>query len=184
MTTNDWDNSGLPPEKKGLSTWLKVGIGCGVAFLLATATCAGGCYWFTKKVEKDPEGFKQTVFGYVKQFMKDDWEELRAMVEQLGSDEGTKALYRSAPGLAGTYPTEDAFLAAAREWRPLLEPIPTEIPDLEGHDLTYQNNMGNRMVLRFRQANGARIELAWKGKRQKGVSRASQLVELRVKAKK
>jgi hypothetical protein len=183
MSSNDWDNSGLPPEKKGLSTWLKVGIGCGVAFLLVTATCTGGCYFFARKIEKDPEGFKQTVFGFVKQYMKDDWEELRAIVDKLGSDEGSRALYRSAPGLAGSYPTEDAFLAAAREWRPLLEPLPAEIPDLEGHDVTYNNNMG-RIHLRFKQANGARIELTWKGGSQKGVARISQLVELRVKPKK
>jgi hypothetical protein len=183
MASNDWDNSGLPPEKKGLSTWLKVGIGCGVVFLLATATCAGGCYVFTKKIEKDPEGFKQTVFGYVKQYMKDDWEELRAIVDKLGSDEGTRALYRSAAGLGGTYPTEESFLAAAQEWRPLLQPLPTEIPDLEGHDVTYNNNLG-RLNLSFRQANGTSIELTWKGGRQKGVPRASQLVELRVKPKK
>jgi len=184
MTSSDWDNSGLPPEKKGMSTWLKVGIGCGVVFLLATATCAGGCYWFTRKVEKDPEGFKQTVFGYVKQYMKEDWEELRTVMEKLASDEGCRALYRSAPGLAGSYPSEDAFLAAAREWRPLLEPLPLEIPDLESHDVTYQSTMGNRMLLRFRQANGARIELTWKGSRKKGEPRASQLVELRVRPKK
>ena len=43
MADSDWDNSGLPPEKQGMSTWLKVLLGCGVFFLLATATCAGGC---------------------------------------------------------------------------------------------------------------------------------------------
>lgn len=183
MTANDWDNSGLPPEKQGMSTWLKVGIGCGVVFLLATATCAGGCYVLQKKVEKDPEGFKQTVFGYVKQFMKEDWEEFRTIVEKLASEEGSAAIYRSSPGLAGSYPNEEAFLAAAREWRPLLQPVPIEIPDLEGRDLDYQNNMG-RITLRYHQANGSRIELTWKGGRKKGVPRASQMVELRVMPKK
>ena len=183
MATGDWDNSGLPPERQGMSTWMKVGLGCGVVFLLATATCAGGCYILKKKVQKDPEGFKQTVFGYVKHFMKEDWEELRTMVDQLGSDEGSAALYRSAPGLAATYPNEAAFLAAAREWRPLLEPVPVEIPDLESHDVQYQSTLGNRIVMSLRQANGARIELVWKGKRQKGVARASQLIELRVRPK-
>lgn len=183
MTANDWDNSGLPPERKGLSTWAKVGIGCGVAFLLVTATCTGGCWWFAKRVEKDPEGFKQTVFGYVKQFMREDWEELRRVVEQLGTDEGATALYRAAPGLAEKWPDEAAFLAEARAWRPQLEPLPAEIPDLEGHDVQYNSSFGNRTTLGFRQANGTRVELTWKGNRQKGVARISQLVGLRVRPK-
>lgn len=183
MTSNDWDNSGLPPEKRGLATWLKVLLGCGVFFLLASATCAGGCYFLGKKIEKDPEGFKQTMFGYVKQFMQEDWEELRAVAEQLSTDAGAQALYRSAPGLAATWPSEDAFLAAARAWRPLLEPVPAQIPDLESHDVSYNNNMGS-IHLRYRQANGARIDLTWKGSRQKGVPRARQLTALRVTPKK
>lgn len=182
MSASDWDNSGLPPEKKGMATWMKVGIGCGVAFLVVTGACTGGCYWFAKRVEKDPEGFKQTVFGVVKQVMREDWEELRRVADQLGTDDGARALYQSAPGLAGPYPSAEAFLAAVREWRPLLEPIPAEIPDLEGHTVSYNNNLGS-VVLQYRQANGARIELTWKGGRRKGVPRASQMTGLRVKPK-
>jgi hypothetical protein len=183
MASDDWDNSGLPPEKKGMSTWLKVGLGCGAFFLLATATCTGGCYFLGKKIEKDPEGFKQTVFGYVKQYMKEDWEEFRGITARLASDAGSAEIYRASPGLAATYPSEDAFLAAAREWRPLLEPVPEEIPDLEAGDLDYHNNLG-KITLRFRQRNGSRIELVWSSGRRKGVPRASQLVGLKVIQKK
>lgn len=180
MADGGWDNSGLPPERTGLGTWARVAIGCGVALLLITAGCAGGCYYLANRVQKDPDGFKNSMLGVVRRMIQDDWDELRRVGKALETDEGARALYRGAPGLAGPHPTEEAFLEAVRGWRPLLQPVPAEIPDLESHDVSYNTALGGRVSLRYKQADGTRIEVAWKGKREAGVPRATQLVDLQV----
>lgn len=180
MVESNWDNGGGDPASKGLSTWVKVGLGCGLVLVLGMATCVGSCAYLSRKVQKDPEGFKRSVMGFVSQFIREDWEDLRAMVDQLGTDAGAQELYRQAPGLKSSFPSETAFVEASRGWRPLLEPLPKEIPDLEAHDLSYNSQIGGKVVLSYRQKNGARVRFTWDGKRQKGVARASQLLDIEV----
>ena len=181
MADSNWDNGGGRPTGKGMGAWAKFGLGCGIALVLGMGTCAGGCVYLKHRVEKDPDGLKRSVLGFVKQFIQEDWEDLRRMVDQLGSDDGSRGLYRSAPGLKASFPTEEGFVEASRRWRPALEPLPAEIPDLEAHDLSYNNQIGGAVVLSYRQKNGARIRFTWDGKRRKGVSRTSQLVDIEIR---
>lgn len=180
MADSNWDNGGGAPQGKGMSTVARVALGCGLALILGTATCVGGCLYLGNQVKKDPKKFEQSVLGFVKQFIQEDWEDLRRIIDQLGTDEGCQELYRSAPGLMGDFPTEQAFLEAARKWRPALEPLPKDIPDLDSHDLSYNSQFGGRVVMGMKLKNGTRVRLTWDGKRRKGVARAAQLVGLEV----
>jgi hypothetical protein len=180
MADSSWDNGGNAPASQGMATWAKFGLGCGVALILVTATCVGSCVYLGKQVKKDPKKFEQSMLGFVKQFIQEDWEDFRLAVDQLSTDEGSKALYLSAPGLHEDFPTEEAFLAAARKWRPALEPLPKDIPDLDSHDLSYHSQFGGKIVLSMKLKNGTRVLLTWDGKRRKGIPRASQLVGIEV----
>jgi hypothetical protein len=180
MADSNWDNGGSAPQGKGLSTVARVGLGCGLALILVTGTCVGGCVYLANQAKKDPKKFEQSILGFVKQFIQEDWEDLRRIIDQLGTDEGCAELYRSAPGLLGNYPTEQDFLTAARTWRPALEPLPKDIPDLDSHNLSYNSQFGGKVVMSMKLKNGTRIQLTWDGKRRKGVPRVSQLIGIEV----
>ncbi len=165
MADASWDNSGLPPQKQGMPTWVKVLLGCGVLCLLFMATCVGGCAYIGHKIKQDPKGFERKIQGMVAEFIKDDWAEAGRIVNQLMTDEGAAALYKANPGLAESYPTEAAFLEAAKGWRPMLEPLPPEMPDMDKHDLSYQNDWNRRTILSFRNGKGKRLRLVWSGPR-------------------
>ena len=166
-TDGSWDNSGLPPQKKAMPLWLKAILGCGLLMLLLLGGCVGGCYYLGHWASKDPKGFEQSMNGLVGQFVKEDWDEARRVMDQLRTDEGAKTLYTANPGLAGTYPTEALFLQAAKAWRPRLEPLPQTAPDLDKQNLSYQNDL-ERTSLSFTNAKGARIRLVWTGSRKRG----------------
>lgn len=168
MADSSWDNSGLPARPKGMPLWLKVILGCGVLMMLLFGGCVGGCYYLGHLAKSDPKGFEKSIQGFAGKFIKDDWDEARRVVDQLQTDDGTKALYKANPGLAETYPTEAAFLEAAKGWRPHLAPLPADLPDLDKQDLSYQNNMGGRTVLSYRNADGGHLRLAWTGSKKHG----------------
>jgi hypothetical protein len=151
MADGSWDNSGMPAPKRGMSVWAKVGLGCGAAFLLFAVTC-GSCVWmgtqkFTGTLDKS-------------------WSKMRANVESLRTEEGTKALYRGNPGLKESYPTEEEFLNAASEWRPKLEVLPAKRPDIKA---LFQNqkmeinansmNGRNTVHIRYQMNNGNRLTM-------------------------
>jgi hypothetical protein len=161
MADASWDNSGLPPEKKGMPTWAKVLLGCGALFLLVMGSCVGGCVWIGNKAKKDPEGFKKTIMGFAIKQIRPSWEDFRRVVGQLHDDEGTKALYRAEPELAKEYQTEEAFLEAVRSWRPKLEALPElDEKSLERGHISIQRNFGEEHVS-FRTQAGDRIEVDW-----------------------
>ncbi len=128
MVDASWDNSGLPPQKKGLGTGMKVLMGCGIAVLVALVTCAVDGAILRNIIKKDPKAFEKRVEGFAKGLIQKDWERFRTLVHQLQTDEGARALYRANPGLHQAHPTEDQFLQTARAWRPRLGPLPAEAP--------------------------------------------------------
>ena len=115
-----WDNSGLPPQKQGLSTGAKVALGCGIAFLVVVGGClalvGGGAYYGMKKGNE---------------VMDKVWTEVQTDVRALSTEGGARALYMDNPGLARRYPTAEAFLEASAAWRPKLADFPTQRPDLK-----------------------------------------------------
>lgn len=128
MVDSSWDNGGGAPKKPGLGTGTKVLLGCGVALLLGVVTCTVGGMALGHMIKKDPEAFEKRMEGWAKGMMQKDWEHLRALVDQVQTEDGARALYRSNPDLRQGYPTEEGFLTAARGWRTLMTPLPVEIP--------------------------------------------------------
>lgn len=114
MADSSWDNSGMPVSRQGMSVWAKVGLGCGIAFLLFVLTCGSCVWWGTSKFSGS---------------LDQSWTKMRASVEALKTEDGAKSLYRENPGLKGSYPTEEAFVKAAEEWRPSLGELPMKRPD-------------------------------------------------------
>ena len=159
MADGSWDNSGLPAKKKGLGTGLKVAIGCGVALLVVI----GGCVAFI--------GVGASVVG--KQMQAKEWPQLRQLVRDLGSEDGAAGVYHSNPGLAGDFPSEEAFLKAAQAWRELLEPLPEEPPSLFTGRLNMNisvNNDRRSALLGYRNGKGATITGRWEDGRLVGLS--------------
>jgi len=132
MVDSSWDNSGLPPQKKGLGTGMKVLMGCGIALLLVLVTCAVGAAVLGNYIKKDPKAFETRVEGFANSLIQRDWERLRTLVDQLQTDDGARAVYRANPSLRQTQASEEPFLQAVRAWRPRLRPLPQEAP-LGGH---------------------------------------------------
>jgi hypothetical protein len=128
MVDGSWDNSGLPPQKKGLGTGMKVLMGCGIAVLLAVVTCAVGGAVLGNYIKKDPKAFELRMEGFAKGLVQKDWERFRALVDQLQTDEGARAVYHANPGLHQSQSTEEQFLQGVRAWRPRLAPLPAEAP--------------------------------------------------------
>ncbi|MDE3034116.1 MAG: hypothetical protein KGI56_10660 [Acidobacteriota bacterium] len=116
---SSWDNSGLPPQKKGMPTWVKILGGCGIAAALLIGSCVGFAAW----------GFQKGKAIFQEQGSI-AWTKLASYEKQLESDEGVQALYQANPGLARAYPTESDFLKAAQTWRPKLAPIPAQMPNV------------------------------------------------------
>ncbi len=158
MVDSNWDNSGLPVRKKGMGTGLKVAIGCGVALLVVIGGCIAAI------------GTGVSVLG--RQMKAQEWPQLRQVVTALGTDEGSAGLYQANPGLTGDYPSEAAFLLAAKGWRPLLEPLPAEPPSVfTGRlEMNIQIHNHRRSVdLGYRNGKGHRVQSRWEDGRLVGL---------------
>jgi hypothetical protein len=110
-----WDNSGLPPRKKGMPTWLKVLAGCGILFVLAIGSCVGFAAWGLHKVSD---------------MGKAQWPRYVETVKELQDPAATKALYEANPGLHKRFSDEGAFESQIAEWRPALQTPPDQMPSL------------------------------------------------------
>ncbi|MBK7294391.1 MAG: hypothetical protein IPI84_11600 [Holophagaceae bacterium] len=119
MADGSWDNSGHGvPAKAGLPLWGKIALGCGIAFLVVVVTCVGGVAYLGNRYKKDPKGFERGAMAFAldKMNIRPDWEDFRAVVEQLRTPEGCQALYAANPALAKSWPSEAAFLEASSRW--------------------------------------------------------------------
>jgi hypothetical protein len=63
------------------------------------------------------------------------WPLIQAVHKRIATDEGARELFRANPACAEGYESEEAFLQAAREWRPKVGPLPAAEPgeDREGY---------------------------------------------------
>jgi hypothetical protein len=128
MADVQWSQEQLPPPKKGMSTGVKVALGCGVLMLAGLGTCVGAGIFGAHKL---------TSMG------DSEWVEMKKDADLLMSDDGTKRLYASNPALAEAYPTEDEFLHEVQIWRPKLEALPAQRPDLMSGRFSYGMNVVN-----------------------------------------
>ncbi len=181
MADSSWDNGGTGrPAATGMPTWMKIGLGCGVAALILLCTCVGGTLYLQHRIRQDPQGFKRQIKGMVQAKIQNDWTFLRRAVEQIRTDDGAKAFYAANPKLAGQYASEADFLKAAHSWRQELEPVPEAMPDLESHDLQYTQSFGGGW-LSYRFPSGKHVRLAWDGPRSKIDPNSHQLTEFTVR---
>ena len=171
MADSSWDNGGYgKPTKAGMPTWAKVLLGCGVVAVLALTTCVGGAMYLAHRVKKDPEGFKKQVLGFAIDRMRPEWEDFRAVVEQLRTPGGCKALYAANPDLTATWPKESDFLEAARAWQPGLPSAPDLTPQLlEGHEgITISSQFGGKVRVNWRPRTGPRVAVTFDRARKPG----------------
>ncbi|HJV22151.1 MAG TPA: hypothetical protein VJ570_05615 [Holophagaceae bacterium] len=178
MADSNWDSPAPAVPKPGMPLWGKILVGCGVLFLLVMGSCVAlGIY-----AGKHPEKIKNAVGGWGMSFLKPEWDDLRATVEALRTEEGGKALYTANPALAKQWATQEDFLKEAREWREQLPELPAELTVdlLEHQDLSLNNQFGGEMHVIYRKKGGLRIELAWDRARKKGDTRPRRLVHLEV----
>lgn len=170
MADGSWDNGGHGvPAKAGMPLWAKIGIGCGVVFLVALVTCVGAGAYFVNRVKKDPDGFKKQVMGFALDKVRPDWDDFRAVVEQLRTPEGCRALYADNPGLARTWATEAEFLEAAGGWRKDLGPVPDLSPDLMEHQgLRIHHDFGGKVEVGWSPKEGRAVYITFEAARKAG----------------
>lgn len=182
MADPSWDNAGYgKPAKAGMPTWAKVLLGCGVVAVLALATCVGGGVYLAHRMKKDPEGFKARVLGFAIDRMRPDWEDFRAVVEQLRTPEGCRALYAANPALAATWPKESDFLAAAKAWQPGLPAAPELTPELLEHDGIQINSEWDRKLrVSWRPKEGPRVAVTFDRSRKPGDTTPRRVLEVQV----
>ncbi len=153
MVDASWDNGGYgQPAKTGLPVWAKVLLGCGVAAVLALATCVGGVVLVTSRLSHA--------------LKNQEWVQLRTVTDRLQTDAGAQAVYAGNPGLAADYPTESDFLKAVGGWRPRLDPLPAAMPSVFTGRISYQMRIQGsphrkQVELRYRNDKGAWTTARW-----------------------
>lgn len=183
MADSSWDNGGHGvPAKAGLPLWGKIALGCGVVFLVVLVTCVGGVAFLANKAKKDPEGIKNAVLGFALDKMKPEWDEFRAVIDQLRTPEGCRALYAANPDLAKSWATEAEFLAAAEGWRPNLAPTPELTPELmERQGLRIHRGSGGRLEVGWSPKDGRAVYVTFEGPRSPAGAGHRRVVELEVR---
>jgi hypothetical protein len=185
MADGSWDNGGHGvPAKAGMPLWAKIGIGCGVASLLALVTCVGGVVYLRNWVEKDPKGFEKKAMSIAMDTMnlRPDWEDFRQVVDQLKTLEGTRTLYATNPGLHQTWATEAEFLAAAEGWRPGIVSAPELSPDLaRQHGLHINKQLGGRVEVGWSPKEGRAVYVTFEAARKPGDTGPRRVTGLEVR---
>lgn len=160
MSDASWDGAEASEPKRGMPTWAKILLGClggcGLLVLVLVLSCVGFASW----VSKDPEGFERRVEGWFKDYAGEHWRQFRDAATALETAEGTRALYARSPELKGAFATETDFLKAAEGWRPLLEPVPEEMPMKRGGVQFSQQGRGS-FVIGYRNSKGTRIRMTF-----------------------
>jgi len=185
MADSSWDNGGHGvPAKEGMPLWGKIALGCGVAFLVVLVTCVGGIAYVAQKARKDPKAFEKQAmtFAFNQMNLRPDWEDFRAVVEQLKTPEGCRALYAANPELQKTWPTEAAFLTAAEGWRPGIVTAPELSPELaQAQGLHINKQLGGRVEVGWSPKDGRAIYVTFEGSRKAGDRGPRRLLELDVR---
>jgi hypothetical protein len=183
MADSSWDNGGQGvPAKTGMPLWGKITLGCGIAFLVVLVTCVGGVAFVANRFKKDPEGFKQKAMTLVVDRVRPDWEDFRAVVEQLRTPEGCQALYAASPGLAKTWPTEAAFLEASSRWHKEVVSAPDLTPDVMEHGgLRINHEMGGQVSVGWSPRSGRAVYVTFEKARKPGDTGPRRVVEVDVR---
>ena len=159
-----WDNSGLPPQKKGMSTWLKLLAGCGIVMVLLIGSCVAMAAYGLHKVAD---------------LGKAQWPRYVETVKELQDPATAKALYEANPALHKQFSDEDAFEQQVAEWRPAIQTPPAEMPSLtsgrvmafEGRNHTVHVQLGSgeapdtsgkTAVAGYKMDDGRMLVIVWR----------------------
>jgi hypothetical protein len=185
MADGSWENGGHgQPVKAGLPLWGKIAIGCGVAFLLVLVTCVGGTAFLVHKAKQDPDWFKKKAKGAVSlaaEKIRPDWEDFQAVVEQLRSSEGCKALYAANPELAKTWATEAEFLEVASQWRKDVVSAPELSMEVMEQGLHINYRSGKQVSVGWSPKTGRSVYVTFEGTRKSGERGSRRVLELDVR---
>ncbi|MDE3244993.1 MAG: hypothetical protein KGN80_02815 [Acidobacteriota bacterium] len=93
-----------------------------------------------------------------------EWENYRKVMLRCSDDSQAAALYRQEPGLRANYPSESAFLEAAKALRPAIAKLPVALRDdaSEFGIRNYHTPFTNSHVLIFLCADGQELRAIWK----------------------
>jgi hypothetical protein len=145
-------------------------------------TCVGAGALFINKFKKDPEGFKQKAMALVVDRVRPEWEDFRAVVEQLRTTEGCRALYAANPELAKTWATEAAFLEAASRWQKDVVSPPDLTPEvMERHGLHINKHLGGRVEVGWSPKEGRAVYVTFDRARLPGETGPRRVVALDVR---
>jgi len=135
-----------------MSNGVKIALGCGLLIMMAFGGCGVAVFWC---------GHAMTSAGDT------EWADLSRLTNDLDTDAGAEAEYRSHPGLAEAYPTSDDFVGAVRLWRPSLEHLPEVKPPLMSGKVAskvqYMNGVSS-VELSVNLTSGKRLVAQWKNK--------------------
>jgi hypothetical protein len=99
------------------------------------------------------------------------WQDLRQIVAQLRSAEGTALLYQNHPGLARAYGDENSFNDLAGKWRDRLIPLPADPDDLDPGVATLEMRNANGLVVAYFTFHNPEpagsltfLKLSWEGR--------------------
>ena len=159
MADASWDNSGLPPQKKGMPLWVKILGGCGIVVVLLIGSCVALGAWGLHKV---------ATMG------KAQWPRYVETVKALESPEGAKTTYEANPGLQKRFSDEAAFEQQIAEWRPAIQDPPAEMPSLgsgkafafegRGHHYGDGSSQGSvkTSVAGYKMQDGRMLAIVWR----------------------
>jgi hypothetical protein len=183
MVDSSWNNEGHGmPTKAGMPLWGKIALGCGIVFLVLLVTCVSAGALVLNKFKKDPEGFKRQAINVVADKVRPDWEDFRAVVEQLRSPEGCQALYAANPDLAKTWPTSADFLEASSRWHKEVASAPELSSDLiEAGDLQITREFNGHVRVGWSPKSGRAIRVTFEASRKAGDQGPRHILELDVR---
>ena len=175
MPDVQWSNEPLPPAKPGLSTPVKVAIGCGLLMLLAGGACVVATLAGVSKVTHAVSSAGNA-----------EWPIIKQVSDQLATEAGAKAVWAAHPKLSMTFTDQDDFLREMARLRPYLEPMPDQRPGLLTGKLSmafnyngdqsevtagYQTQLGPRLIFKFENHELVNIQLATAPPVQRGLDK-------------
>jgi len=155
MVDSSWENQAPAPRSSGGFAWGKVLMGCGLAAALGIGALVVRGIAVANQKMNDPRVREE--------LGRSLWPMVKELAEDLQTDDGARSLYVRNRGLRERFPTEEAFLAAARTWRLSLATLPPG-PDAPGAFETRVSFQGMRLLVRLGDGRHLAIRLQGRGR--------------------
>ncbi len=157
---NETWNNPAPEPRKGMPTWAKVLLGCGIVAVLAVAGCTALVAWGCSKG-----------MTYIQDQLREPYQ---VLVKELGAAttaEGMAAMYKAHPELARKFASEAAFTEELKRIQEKVGPLPETLPDMfsllkeERLKMDVKNHNGVQTYnLKYRNPGKSWLVIIWEGK--------------------